>query len=943
MNKIFRMAIVCTLAGAALLYTGCTKDYSGDVKEISSEVTALQTKVNDVNNALEKYKTEANAAIQANATAIAAKADASTVQALKTEVENLKPIVNANATAITGLQSSVNSNASAIADLLSDVSTAQSDIEALKNAQTAFNGTAEDLLDFVSALAARITNIVPVPSKDTTLSSIGIQGSSSDTVTVFSAKFAVRPAEAASQITKDNAKILIAEGTKAVANKIPTTLDITTLNYKEDGIIEVFASKKGNSVSGAADANYAVYYAIDFTAKDDADSTYDVISDYAKATVANNVTSINDLYFRYKGDTKLTAAVTDSIAVPYDAADSKWAPLADYSIKMVIGGNALTPADGAALLGIAETLTAVGDTSAVSVATIPAAAVKYTKADQSFAIVDVLTAKANIYANTGNEDVNVNNGFLAKDSSALANVVPITYKYRVAKSVKEVGTFAAQTVKWNYTGVYTFTTQPGDIDVTANKLFPEGPAVNGKTKADSAVTAVFDYDDLGHAQATITFNNFPTTAPGDQTTKLEYINTSDTLRLTVPFTVTEFPGKTAVDLGDSTYVISDVLNTNKTFTFNPQVKYAAIPKADTTAYFGDLTGTSAALYAAFDAVPFVYDTTIVTKADGSATTIALTSTDVVLNTTTGDVAFANGVLGFGQNYKVKFTKKVFGQTYKFEFDVIVPEATFAFAKTENVNANNEVTVEGDTTATPGVYTIARAFIKNYLTVRDKESGELSAVANLQVKTNLTFEDSTLFDNGTDTVLNSETVTIATDPANVTAGLIDAATNINWANYEGRKIFAHVALKAGAQTVDSIDLTLIAQKPVTATFGDIALDRPVGADTTFSIAKNLKVYGVLKPNVNIIDPTTGLQTGTIDYKVVVTPDWTKVEGSIDGGARRPLNSTEYAGAGMNLTIKGDSHNPTMVVYVPVTIEYYLDYNKVDVIKGEVKVVATGTAS
>ena len=43
----------------------------------------------------------------------------------------------------------------------------------------------------------------------------------------------------------------------------------------------------------------------------------------------------------------------------------------------------------------------------------------------------------------------------------------------------------------------------------------------------------------------------------------------------------------------------------------------------------------------------------------------------------------------------------------------------------------------------------------------------------------------------------------------------------------------------------------------------------------------------------------------------------------------------------LTIKGDSHNPTMVLYVPVIIKYRLDYNTVKAIKTEVKVTACGT--
>ena len=53
MKKIFRMAVVCALAGATLLYTGCTKDYSDDISDlkdrvssVESTVAALQAKIN---------------------------------------------------------------------------------------------------------------------------------------------------------------------------------------------------------------------------------------------------------------------------------------------------------------------------------------------------------------------------------------------------------------------------------------------------------------------------------------------------------------------------------------------------------------------------------------------------------------------------------------------------------------------------------------------------------------------------------------------------------------------------------------------------------------------------------------------------------------------------------------------------------------------------------
>lgn len=42
MNKIFRKAIVLALAGSALLYTGCTKDYSQEITTLQGELENLK-------------------------------------------------------------------------------------------------------------------------------------------------------------------------------------------------------------------------------------------------------------------------------------------------------------------------------------------------------------------------------------------------------------------------------------------------------------------------------------------------------------------------------------------------------------------------------------------------------------------------------------------------------------------------------------------------------------------------------------------------------------------------------------------------------------------------------------------------------------------------------------------------------------------------------------
>ena len=56
MKKIFRMALVCALAGATLMYTGCTKDYSEDINKIDSEVNSLENEYKALSDELASLK-----------------------------------------------------------------------------------------------------------------------------------------------------------------------------------------------------------------------------------------------------------------------------------------------------------------------------------------------------------------------------------------------------------------------------------------------------------------------------------------------------------------------------------------------------------------------------------------------------------------------------------------------------------------------------------------------------------------------------------------------------------------------------------------------------------------------------------------------------------------------------------------------------------------------
>lgn len=162
MKKIFRMALVFALAGATLMYTGCTKDYSEDINGLSSDVATLnsnlQTLQQDVNtlkssvSALESAYKAADAALQK-----AIDGNTSEIAALKTAVDALKVQVAAGETKIAAAEDAIKTleNASkthATKDELNAAKTAlEGQISTLKNELLAAGEALQAALDLVKA------------------------------------------------------------------------------------------------------------------------------------------------------------------------------------------------------------------------------------------------------------------------------------------------------------------------------------------------------------------------------------------------------------------------------------------------------------------------------------------------------------------------------------------------------------------------------------------------------------------------------------------------------------------------------------------------------------------------------------------------------------------------------------------------------------------------
>ena len=154
MKKFFRVALVCALAGATLLYTSCTKDYSEDISYLQKElntangnITDLTGRVQTLENAktlLEQGLGQAAAALEKleprvdtleqNVAELQRQKDSllALIQANAGDIDTLKARVNAIDTLISGLQDQINTINGQIDTLKRQVADQQKAIDSLK-------------------------------------------------------------------------------------------------------------------------------------------------------------------------------------------------------------------------------------------------------------------------------------------------------------------------------------------------------------------------------------------------------------------------------------------------------------------------------------------------------------------------------------------------------------------------------------------------------------------------------------------------------------------------------------------------------------------------------------------------------------------------------------------------------------------------------------------
>ena len=348
MKKLFRMALVLALAGSALLYTSCTKDYSPDIKSLQDQINQLgsdtdglgwvKSQLQNVQSALSSLSgkdTELDGKISnldgkiTNAvntinSALEGKADKAEVNAaladINADIQDLKDILEGTEDAI-GLIEKLEAASQSIDSLLGYADFIQSiayvpattdgkitvipyqltnkgqgEIEVFDHYEYEFNVPTQRLPRAIRTWTPQqaydysvinfITGQVTYPYRQyVDREEVYVKTTNSQPLLV--ASFKVTPAEAAARATESSAR-LVAVQTKAAA-AAPDTLTITKLVQRDDapGYVDVYA------IPGKVKFDpqtFAVALAV--TQVTDSGLTESVTSDYAPAEIQADAESI---------------------------------------------------------------------------------------------------------------------------------------------------------------------------------------------------------------------------------------------------------------------------------------------------------------------------------------------------------------------------------------------------------------------------------------------------------------------------------------------------------------------------------------------------------------------------------------------------------------------------------------------------------------------------
>ncbi len=161
MKKFFRVALVCALAGATLLYTGCTKDYSEDLNSLQKTVEEQGKKIFDQGETIKQLQGAISALEAADESTLGLinglknRCDSldSLVDVLTKEKNRLDTLIQKNAGDILDLQRRVNQIDTLIQNLQAKDSLLEKEIDSLKARATAIETSIREIKDTLAKKA----------------------------------------------------------------------------------------------------------------------------------------------------------------------------------------------------------------------------------------------------------------------------------------------------------------------------------------------------------------------------------------------------------------------------------------------------------------------------------------------------------------------------------------------------------------------------------------------------------------------------------------------------------------------------------------------------------------------------------------------------------------------------------------------------------------------
>lgn len=962
MKKIIRTAIVFALAGAALLYTGCTKDYSEDISTLQKEVTEVQNAV----KALEAFKTTAQAAIDANKKAIGENSDAikkaqAGVDALTAELEDFEDFtiyylndIYACVDEIYGDISALYSNDQILLGMITDLQDAYNEVVDALNI----------LYEKIAGVAGRITSINAVPA--ITYNQILLPTLDEEYCAFSVARFQVWPRAAVNNITDDNLAMEMfvtdAPGFLPYEDGRDTKLFITPVHVVAAdptlGFIDVIAplAEKGETLNAVFEliGDGKLHYSLIYQGVDAGNTLYEIGSDFE--VIQQNNSGL------YATPTEpVLAKVDEEGTLEVIASEDKKTAKASYSVEFT------------------EREDSVWFQNIVPAYVIPMDRYPYEEIDIVSAETLVELLKFRPFADEATEDVKgpeVSYTYFTVDEAGTTTHIaldafgpfkfdPATEEFSFEDKTDEFWADYARTgrqvrKRWKFSSsltlmfVQTIMLEPENVELDTYAYdipwnFKNFEKTNGEVvvldtlelaEADTVFTKAWTGD---YTKCKIYFKGDAAKTPVADAT-FAFANAADFA--TKP-TIVAVDAKLPVCEKDTTYVIEACDETNGyLYTLPIEVKVCAAPKVE-KAYLEALElEAPITKFASYDIevisefvdesnvasflgnLPATYGLKDVREAIGSTGFLCqtdsvkfddkkLTGADATLrfhaqvNCDGGEEESTVDVqkLQFSKNYTVDYSWTSCGIKFLFQQQYNTPANTASIVTTGYIQEGVGKcygTIKG------GVYTLDEMHLNNYIKVEEMNDEFYKVGVTVEYE-------------GAEVGATGEVTVPATDVVNPETGLVAGDPVFTWNTYSGRQFNVTARLfDVDGVAIDSVKFALITPKPVVFPgdwTGAYTATRVPGETLTVGCADYIKFYGVLDQakTENLVNNPTKYAT-----EIIITNDF---KATVNGEPFALVEGLHYDfdAATNKIKIYPENVPGVLKIFFPVTVNYFLDYN------------------